>query len=263
MWFVVDVTTTGGGLPNVMGVSCSGSAFSAPLVSVSMPVVLRGVKKLRGNTDLGGSLIAEDVVTGLVDFLAVCEVYYASCVPLLSRSRHPELSCLCTYLKVGLQFSQCYRVQSKKAASHPELISSALFTTEVQSRAFPHLAGAPVTRFSMSLSNLFTCCTTEAASGYIFVMTWHSYLSDASSCVYYFRNLGTGTSAILAHTQVHCMFWCFAQHCTHSRPSGNLHRHYLRQTGVVSKHTTKVKSVNTTLPNTRFIHVTKANCDLM
>jgi hypothetical protein len=48
--------------------------FSAPVVSVSMKVVLRSAKKLRVNTAFGSSLTAEDVGTGLVDFSAVCEV---------------------------------------------------------------------------------------------------------------------------------------------------------------------------------------------
>jgi hypothetical protein len=49
-----------------------GSAFSAPLVSVSLSVVLRGLKNLRVNTALGGSSTTADFVTGLVDFLAAC-----------------------------------------------------------------------------------------------------------------------------------------------------------------------------------------------
>jgi hypothetical protein len=39
-----------------------------------MSVVLRGLKKLRVNTAIGGILSAADVGTGLVDFLAVYEV---------------------------------------------------------------------------------------------------------------------------------------------------------------------------------------------
>jgi hypothetical protein len=74
MRFVVEAITIGGALPDFLGASCSGSAFSAPVVSVSMPVVLRGGKKLRVNTTFGVSLTAADVGTGLVDFLAVCEV---------------------------------------------------------------------------------------------------------------------------------------------------------------------------------------------
>jgi hypothetical protein len=46
----------------------------------------------------------------------------------------------------------------------------------------------------MSLSTLYTCCTTEAASGYLFVVAWDSGLSNASFCVQYFRSPGTGTS---------------------------------------------------------------------
>jgi hypothetical protein len=57
--------------------------FSAPVVSVSMSIVLRGAKKLRVNTAFGGSLTAADVGTDLVDFLAVCVV------SLLPGSRRP------------------------------------------------------------------------------------------------------------------------------------------------------------------------------
>jgi hypothetical protein len=46
MRFVLEFITTGGSLPDFLGASCSSSAFSAPVVSVSMSVVLRGAKKL-------------------------------------------------------------------------------------------------------------------------------------------------------------------------------------------------------------------------
>jgi hypothetical protein len=80
MRFVVEVIITGGGLPGLLGVSCSGSAFSVTVVSVSMSVVLRGAKKLQVNTAFGGSLTDTDVGTGLVDFLAVCEVSFEICL---------------------------------------------------------------------------------------------------------------------------------------------------------------------------------------
>jgi hypothetical protein len=48
--------------------------FSAPEVSVSMPVVLRGAKPLRVGTAFGGILKAADIGTVLVEFLAYCEV---------------------------------------------------------------------------------------------------------------------------------------------------------------------------------------------
>jgi hypothetical protein len=38
-----------------------------------MSVVLRGAKKLKVNTEFGGSLNVADVGTGLVAFLAVCK----------------------------------------------------------------------------------------------------------------------------------------------------------------------------------------------
>jgi hypothetical protein len=74
MTFVVEVITIGGSLPGFLGASSSGSVFSAPVVSVSMSVVLRGVKKLRVNTDFGGSLTAADVRAGLINFFTVCEI---------------------------------------------------------------------------------------------------------------------------------------------------------------------------------------------
>jgi hypothetical protein len=47
MRFVVEVIATGGSMPGFVGTPCSVSEFSAPVVSVSMSVVLRGTKKLR------------------------------------------------------------------------------------------------------------------------------------------------------------------------------------------------------------------------
>jgi hypothetical protein len=78
--FVVEVITIGDGLPDFLGASCFGSAFSASVVSVSMAVVHKGAKKLRVNTAFGGSLTTTDVRTGLVDFLAVCEVSLEMCL---------------------------------------------------------------------------------------------------------------------------------------------------------------------------------------
>jgi hypothetical protein len=76
MRFVVDVITIGSSVPDYLGACCCGSA---PVVSVSMSVVLRGAQKLRVNAAFGGSLTAADVGTGLVDFLAVCEVSLELC----------------------------------------------------------------------------------------------------------------------------------------------------------------------------------------
>jgi hypothetical protein len=46
----------------------------APVVSISMSVVLRDAMKLLVNTDFGGILTVAEVGKVLVDFLAVCEV---------------------------------------------------------------------------------------------------------------------------------------------------------------------------------------------
>jgi hypothetical protein len=56
MRFVVEVIIIGVGPADFLGASCSGGAFSAPVVSISMSEVLRGVKKLQVNIDFGGSL---------------------------------------------------------------------------------------------------------------------------------------------------------------------------------------------------------------
>jgi hypothetical protein len=42
--FVVEVIIVGGGLTDFLRASCSSCVFSAPVVSVSMSVVMRGVR---------------------------------------------------------------------------------------------------------------------------------------------------------------------------------------------------------------------------
>jgi hypothetical protein len=77
------------------------------------------------------------------------------------------LCCLCTHLKDGLWFIQYCRVHTVNAlksgfVSRPlqmfALFSSTLFTIEVHSEISP---------FSISLSTLCTCCTTEATSWWL------------------------------------------------------------------------------------------------
>jgi hypothetical protein len=87
MSFVVQVTISGGGLPDFLGASCFGSVYSVPVFSVSMSVVPRGAKNLRGDTAFGGSLTAEDVGTVLVDILADREVSLELCLLRLFTSR--------------------------------------------------------------------------------------------------------------------------------------------------------------------------------
>jgi hypothetical protein len=48
MSFVVEVITIGGGLQDYLGAYFSGRVFSAPVVSVFMPVVLRDLKLTNG-----------------------------------------------------------------------------------------------------------------------------------------------------------------------------------------------------------------------
>jgi hypothetical protein len=59
MSFVVEVITIGGGLPEFLGACFSDSVSSAPVVSVSMSVVLGGAKKLQVNTAFGCSLMMQ------------------------------------------------------------------------------------------------------------------------------------------------------------------------------------------------------------
>jgi hypothetical protein len=73
MRFVVEIITIGGGLSDFLWAS-SGSAFSAPVVSVPKSLVLRGVKKLPVITAFLSSLTAADIWTDIFDFLAVYEV---------------------------------------------------------------------------------------------------------------------------------------------------------------------------------------------
>jgi hypothetical protein len=54
--------------------------FSAPVVSVSMPVVLRGAKKFRVDTAFGGILKVADNGTVLVQFFDVCDVFLETCL---------------------------------------------------------------------------------------------------------------------------------------------------------------------------------------
>jgi hypothetical protein len=72
MGFVVEVIIIGGGLPDFLEASFSSRVFSAPAVSVSMPVVLRGAKQLRVDIAFGGSLKTADIGTVLVECLADC-----------------------------------------------------------------------------------------------------------------------------------------------------------------------------------------------
>jgi hypothetical protein len=70
MRFVVEVITIGGGLPDLLGASCSSSLH----VHVSTP------GRCKESAAFGGSLAAVDVRTGLVNFLALCEVLLEVCL---------------------------------------------------------------------------------------------------------------------------------------------------------------------------------------
>jgi hypothetical protein len=98
------------------------------------------------------------------------------------------LSCRCTHLNVTM----CTAWGAIKLISHVNLykICSVLLSTihnRTSLRASPTLSGVNPVRFSTSLSILHNRCTTEVASGYFFVMAWHSDFSDASFYVQYFQ----------------------------------------------------------------------------
>jgi hypothetical protein len=60
MWFLKPYIFTGGCLPGILGASCCGSMSSVAVVSESMPIVLRGAKKLQADTPFRSNLTAAD-----------------------------------------------------------------------------------------------------------------------------------------------------------------------------------------------------------
>jgi hypothetical protein len=78
-------------------------------------------------------------------------------------------------------------------------------------------------------------------SGYLFVMPWHSDFSDDSSCLQYFWNLGSGTSATLVYNEIHRL--CF-------RTALNFTDTTLAKRELAVNTLRKLKSVKTTLSNT-------------
>jgi hypothetical protein len=224
------------GLHDFLGASCSSSVFSGPAVSMTTSLVLRDANNFRVNTAFGGSLTVVDVVTDLVDFFAVCEVslrdspsaslYFPEVVILGCWLQFTIPLCSACALTFRMAFSSfsvtMYMPQSALKSGFPARplqkfasFSLALFRIVVHSELSLTSASMHSARISMSLSTLYTFCTTEAASGHLFVMSWHWDFSDASFYVQYFWNPNTGSSAILVYTQVHRWFGCFTQHCAH------------------------------------------------
>jgi hypothetical protein len=82
----------------------------------------------------------------------------------------------------------------------------------------------------------------------LFVMAWHSDLSDDSTCLQYFQNLGSGTSTIFVvlHSTAHNRWWTV--NFTHAT--------YAKQELAVNT-LCKVKSVKPALFNTCFVQITK------
>jgi hypothetical protein len=134
---------------------------------------------------------------------------------------------------------------------------SALFTIVVHSGLSPALAGVHLTR-SVSLSTLYICCNTEADFGYLLVMACHWDFSDDSSCLQYFRNLASGTSAILVYAQFHNFFIVCHTLSTNAMGRQPSLAHF-RQPGVSFITLCKVISTKTTLSNIRFPQITKSN----
>jgi hypothetical protein len=69
MRFEVEVITIRGSLPDFLGASCSDRAFSAPVVSMPMSLILRGAKKLQVGTAFVFCLTAVNIWTDLVTSL--------------------------------------------------------------------------------------------------------------------------------------------------------------------------------------------------
>jgi hypothetical protein len=114
MRFVVEDITNGGDLPDCLGDFCSGSAFSAPVISVFMSVVLRGAKKLWVNTAFEGSFDSCECcdwfsrlfgcLWGIIGDTPLVSLYLPEVI-ILGRSFHwgfvhyTIIACLCTQLK--------------------------------------------------------------------------------------------------------------------------------------------------------------------
>jgi hypothetical protein len=123
-----------------------------------------------------------------------------------------SLSYLCIHFKNSLQFIYCFHVHELKRFNWGfpfrclqkfTVLCSALLRIAAHSKLSSTLHVVYPARITMLLSTLCTCCTTEPASLYLFVIVWHRDSSDASFCIQYFRNPGTWTSAISAVTRVH------------------------------------------------------------
>jgi hypothetical protein len=181
---------------------------------------------------------------------------------------------LCTH---GLQFIQCYCVHAVKRAklwlpiqifAKVCSVLRRIIHSSSSLRALPTLAGVRPARISMPLSTLCTCCTTEPASEYFFVMAWHWEFSDTSFYVLSFWNPRTGRSAILGYTQVHrllvpflvCFSNCAAN--THGRTAKFAVTAFAKREMAVNT-LLKVTSVKTSLSNIRFVPVSKSNQDLV
>jgi hypothetical protein len=80
MTFAVEVITIDGSRLGVLEDSRSGSAFSAPVMSVPMSVVLSGAKKLRVIITFGGSFTVSVVGTYLFAFVSAYEVLLKICL---------------------------------------------------------------------------------------------------------------------------------------------------------------------------------------
>jgi hypothetical protein len=78
-------------------------------------------------------------------------------------------------------------------------------------------------------------------------MAWHSDFNDDSSCLQYFRNLGSETSTTLV-----CRF---AQHCAQQRPGDK------RDLAVNTQR--KVMFVKATVFNAYFARITKSDQELV
>jgi hypothetical protein len=149
MSFVVVVIFIVVGLPAFMGASYTCNVLSALVVSVSMSLVRRGAKKLRVQHWFWWQLNrCRCWLTGLVDFLVVCEVLLenSSCVSLLPGSRPGPLipltffhcttsSCLWTLLQDCLHFI-CVTIYSPQRALKSVFLSRPLQTFALFSALF-------------------------------------------------------------------------------------------------------------------------------
>lgn len=180
---MVETIIIGGVLPDFPR-DCYSDMFTAPTVSVFISVAVSAAKKLRVYIVFGSSLTVADVEKGLTDLLSFCKVSLQTLCPLhlfvswkLSLTIDSSDVFLPEPTPLGRSWIPSFTLYMCEVRAHLasrlELdrfaVFSALFTKVFLSELSPTVADVHPVAFAVSLCTLHTCCTTEAASGGVFV----------------------------------------------------------------------------------------------